>query len=142
MRNPEPDVVDAVRRLRRSGRRLALVSNAGFDEIGGWGASPLAEHFDAVVFSCEVGMAKPDAGIYEHALARVGVTASESLFVGDGGSDEHRGARRVGLRTALVTRYLAESLPGLVAERRLHADEHHEDVPSLADRLLGSAERP
>ena len=143
LREPEPAVVDALARLRRSGRKLALVSNAGFDEIGGWSASPLAEHFEAAVFSCEVGVAKPDAGIYEHALSRIGVAPADALFVGDGGSDEHRGARRLGLRTAIVTRYLAETWPERVAPRRAHADEHHEDVPALADHLLGAgASRP
>jgi FMN phosphatase YigB (HAD superfamily) len=66
------------------------------------------------------------------------VTASESLFVGDGGSDEHRGARRVGLRTALVTRHLRGSPPGLVDGRRALADEHHHDVPDLAETLLAA----
>src|SRR5262245_22002267 len=61
----EPRVVGALARLRGAGVRIALVSNAGFDEIGAWPRSPLAPHFDATVFSCAVGVAKPDAGIYE-----------------------------------------------------------------------------
>ena len=86
-----------------------------------------------------VGVAKPGPGIYEHALSRVGVAAREALFVGDGGSDEHRGARRVGLRTALVTRYLAEAWPERVAERRPHADHEFHDVAAVADHVLAAA---
>lgn len=139
LRNPEPEVVEAVARIRRAGVRTALVSNAGFDEIGAWADSPLAPHFDTAIFSCDVGVAKPDAAIYRHALDRLGLGAEGALFVGDGGSDEHRGARAVGLRPVLVTRWLAEAWPDRVAARAQHVDEVHHDVAAVADRVLGSA---
>jgi putative hydrolase of the HAD superfamily len=135
--NPEPEVVDAVARLKRAGMRIALVSNAGFDEIGAWPRSPLAPHFDATVFSCDVGVAKPDAAIYEHALERVGVPARDAVFVGDGGSDEHRGARAVGLTPVIVTRMAASIWPSKVADRRRHADHEFHDVVAFADHVLG-----
>jgi putative hydrolase of the HAD superfamily len=129
--------VDAVRRLRRHGMKIALVSNAGADEVGAWPRSPFAPHFDAAVFSCDVGAVKPDPAIYEHALRAVGVAAEEAVFVGDGGSDEHRGARAVGLQPVIVTRYAAALWPEAVAARRVHADHAFEDVPEFVDRLLG-----
>lgn len=136
LENPEPEVVSALGRIRAAGTRVALVSNALFEEVEAWPRSPLAEHFDATVFSCDVGIAKPDRGIYEHALARIGVPASDALFVGDGGSDEHRGARAVGLSTVLVTR-LAALPPDLLAPRLAHADHTFADVPSFVDHVLG-----
>jgi len=129
--DPEPSVTDAVRRLRAAGARTALVSNACFDEIGAWPRSPLAPLFDATVFSCEIGRIKPDREIYETALARIGVAAADAVFVGDGGSDEHRGAREAGLRTVLVTR-LAALPPERLAARRAHADHEFEDVETFA----------
>jgi FMN phosphatase YigB (HAD superfamily) len=57
------------------------------------------------------------------------------LFVGDGGSDEHRGARAVGIRSVLVTRLLATWWPERVAERRTHADWEFEDVPAFVEAL-------
>jgi putative hydrolase of the HAD superfamily len=47
---------------------------------------------------------KPDARIYEQALAGLGVPAREGLFVGDGANDELEGARRVGMTPVLVQR--------------------------------------
>jgi putative hydrolase of the HAD superfamily len=39
--------------------------------------------FDTVVVSCAVGLAKPERGVYELVLARLGVAAAEALFVDD-----------------------------------------------------------
>lgn len=127
----ESATVAAVERLRAAGVKVALVSNACAGEIEAWPRSPLAPHFDAAVFSCEVGMVKPQRAIYEHALAAVGAHASDTIFVGDGGSDEHRGARAVGLRTALVTRHASEWWPEIVAARVQHADWTFADVPEF-----------
>ena len=76
-------------------------------------------------------MRKPDPRIYAHALDMVGVRAEDALFVGDGGSDEHRGARGVGIPSVLVTRFLAMYWPERVEERRRLADWEFVDVPAL-----------
>ncbi len=131
----EPSVLDALDRLRVAGIRTALVSDAGADDVEAWERSPLRERLDAVVFSFEVGMRKPDLRIYRDALRRVGVEAPEAVFVGDGGSDEHRGAREVGMRTVLVTRYVSQWWPERIAPRRAHADFVFEDVPTFVAAL-------
>lgn len=135
---PDEGVVPALAALRDADVRLALVSNAAYDEIGAWPESPLAPLFDTVVFSCEVGAVKPDREIYELALARLGHAPHAALFAGDGGSDELRGARRAGLSPVLVTRYLAEVWPRRIDERIPLADHVVHDVPELAERLLGA----
>jgi putative hydrolase of the HAD superfamily len=135
LREVEPGVVHALARLRGAGVRLALVSNACRGEIEGWSASPLAPFFDAAVFSCEVGMVKPDPEIFEHALGRLGERADTAIFVGDGGSDEHRGARAVSLRTALVTRYASRWWPEKMAARREGVHWEFEDVPAFVDAI-------
>ena len=38
---------------------------------------------DIPVLSCEVGVAKPSPGIYEHALTELGVPAEAAIFVDD-----------------------------------------------------------
>lgn len=50
-------------------------------------------------------MMKPDLRIYEYALNRLDVKAEESLFVGDGGSNELAGAKRAGM-ISVFTEYL------------------------------------
>lgn len=56
--------------------------------------------FDHYTYSCDVGMIKPEAGIYEHSLEGLGVAAGEALFLDDR-EDNVEGARRVGLHALL-----------------------------------------
>src|SRR5262249_2350649 len=88
--------------LTGAGTALVLVSNANLDIARAWPACDLASHFDAVVFSCELGVAKPDPRIYRAALERVGATAADTLFVGDGSDDELAGAAAAGLVPVLL----------------------------------------
>jgi FMN phosphatase YigB (HAD superfamily) len=53
--------------------------------------------FDAHVFSHEVGLLKPDAAIYKHALKKYGLTAERTVFVDDLPANVE-GARRVGMQ--------------------------------------------
>jgi putative hydrolase of the HAD superfamily len=130
--NVEADTLALLRRLKAGGLRLALVSNASTGEVSAWPQSPLAALFDATLFSCEVGACKPHPAIYAAALHRIGLAPGEAVFVGDGGSDEHRGARAVGLSTVLITRYLS---PARQAERRPAADHAVPNMACLADWL-------
>jgi putative hydrolase of the HAD superfamily len=97
--------------LRERGLKTGLVSNTmdprwlllrDLDEQG------LAERFDAVVFSSDIGVRKPRPEIFQHALAELGVTADRALFVGDRLIADIRGARDVGMRTVQAMWYRAE----------------------------------
>ena len=132
-------LVDALDRLRSVRIRLGLVSDAGADDVESWPRSPLAPRFDVVVFSYAIGARKPDSRIYQQALRALDVAPSDAIFVGDGGSDEHRGARALGLRTVLVTRLISHWTPQVVAERRPHADYEFDDVAAFVDALGLSA---
>jgi len=90
---PTLEVLDA---LRADGHRLALISNATSDTAEAWPGSPLAARFDAVVFSCDVGLAKPPA-IYRAAADRLGADPATCVFVGDGADGELPGAAAVGM---------------------------------------------
>jgi putative hydrolase of the HAD superfamily len=131
----ETGMLAALDRLRDAGVRTVLVSDAGADDVESWERSPLRKRLDATIFSYQLGVRKPDARIYRHALEAGGVRPEEALFVGDGGSDEHRGARAVGIRPVLVTRLLATWWPERIAERRAHADWEFEDVPAFVEAL-------
>jgi putative hydrolase of the HAD superfamily len=78
---PEPAMVEAVRHARHAGIRTGLISNS-------WGTSRydrplLAELFDGVVLSGEVGMRKPAREIYELGAERVGLPPARCVFVDD-----------------------------------------------------------
>ena len=131
----EPPVLDALDRLRAAGIRTGLVSDAAADDVESWDQSPLTARLDVAVFSYQVGVRKPDARIYRLALDALGTSPTEALFVGDGGSNEHRGARDLGMRTVLVTRFASHWPLDVLEARRPFADFELPDVPALIAAL-------
>jgi putative hydrolase of the HAD superfamily len=86
-------------RFRAAGGRTALLSNSGPEVMARVRADhPLEARFDAVVISCEVGLAKPDPRIFRLCLERLGLSAGAALFVDDR-ADNVEAAARVGLQT-------------------------------------------
>jgi putative hydrolase of the HAD superfamily len=100
-------------------------------EVAAWGDCPLAGLFDAEVFSCMVGCVKPERKIYDDCLRRLGLSAEECLFVGDGGSNELAGARDAGMSTVFVSGVIAELWPERVQQRLSLCDHHVEQVPEV-----------
>jgi len=49
-------------------------------------------------------------------LHRLGITAAEAVFVGDGGSNELRGAREVGMRSILFSGVIAHLWPERITQ--------------------------
>ncbi|MEU4680406.1 HAD-IA family hydrolase [Micromonospora sp. NPDC023737] len=96
------DVLDA---LRDDGHPLALISNATSETAEAWPQSPLARRFDVAVFSCDVGLTKPDPAIYHTAVERLGVAPAECVYVGDGADGELAGAAAVGMTVLRTTEH-------------------------------------
>lgn len=95
---PMPGAEEVLRAVKARGLRTALVSMCAPDTPPRWRASPLARWIDVEVFSCEVGLRKPDPAIYRLACERLGVPPAACLYVGDGSYGELSGARAVGMR--------------------------------------------
>jgi epoxide hydrolase-like predicted phosphatase len=76
-------LVVLIRRLRDAGYRIGLLSNAADDLHAVLDQLEVADAFDAVVLSADVGLVKPDPAIYERILARLGVPAEQAVFVDD-----------------------------------------------------------
>ena len=81
---PVPGALEMLRRLRRLGVRLALVSNgsgaAQRSKIDRFGLAPL---FDTIVIEGEFGAGKPDERVYLYACEQLGVTPAEAWMIGD-----------------------------------------------------------
>ena len=117
--------------LRERGVALAVVSNFDsrlpplLDALG------LAAFFDAVVCSGEAGAAKPHGAIFDHALATLGVDASEALHVGDNCEADYDGARAAGINALLVDRSSTASRAGTIL-----------DLSGILDSFAGSNDSP
>jgi putative hydrolase of the HAD superfamily len=85
----------------QSAYKLSILSNADLSLRGRLEGDIGIHHlFDDVVCSAEVGMAKPEAGIYELAAERLGLEPDECVFVDDLDTNVEA-ARQVGMRAVL-----------------------------------------
>lgn len=99
---PDPGAGETLRAVRDRGLRTAVVSMCAPDTPPLFRSSALAPLVDVEVFSCEVGLRKPDPAIYRLACARLAVEPPACLYVGDGSYGELTGARAVGMRAVRV----------------------------------------
>ena len=114
VRRPREGALDTVDTLRRLGYRIGLLSDCSSELCEAWETTPYAPLVDAPLFSWQERRRKPDPALYATVAARLGVPAAACWYVGDGGSREHDGARRAGMRPVLVTNV---SYPGVAAFR-------------------------
>jgi len=93
----EEDTLDLLRDLSAAGARLALLSNAPSSFGRAAERQPWAAHFTHLMFSGDVGMAKPDPEIWSALVDRLGTTPQDCLFLDDRQVNVD-GARAAGLR--------------------------------------------
>lgn len=125
-----PDVVPALNALRAS-YRLALVTNGSPDlQRAKLMESGLADYFDAVIVSGEIGAGKPEARPFALALDALGVTHTQAIMVGDSYDRDIIGGRNVGLRTAWLRRQTT-----LLEEAREYAGIQISDLYQLSALL-------
>lgn len=78
-----PDMEDLVRRLKQSGYRLYLLSNASVAQHEYWPQYPVSRYFDGKLISCDIGYVKPMYEIYREFIRRFTLREEECLFVDD-----------------------------------------------------------
>lgn len=121
---PYPDTAPFLAELKRRRRKVAVVSNVGFDLEAVFAEHGLAEYVDAFVLSYRVGAMKPEPRMFTEACATLGVRTDEALMIGDSATADS-GATAVGITTLLLP-YTPAGAPhgldaalGLVADRQL-----------------------
>lgn len=109
-----PEVPNALRRLKASGMKTAILSNgspamlqAAVESAG------LVDLLDAVLSVEDVGVYKPHPGVYQLAVDRLGVSSSEISFQSSNAWDAYA-ASAFGMRVIWCNRYgqMRERLPG------------------------------
>ena len=99
---PRPDTLETLADLRARGLKIGLISDCSSEVPAAWDNTPFAELIDAAIFSCSVGMKKPDPRIFRTTTEQLGVKPQECLYVGDGSSHELTGAKKVGMHPVLI----------------------------------------
>src|SRR5260370_36717997 len=95
----------------------------------------LADYFEAVTFSSEVGVRKPHPEIYADALKKLGADPSRTLFVGDRVLEDVQGPKSLGMRAVLTREWRQEDDPGTAdfVIQRLG------ELPAIGSRLVPRA---
>jgi putative hydrolase of the HAD superfamily len=99
---PRPDAASTLTALRERGFRLGMISNASSELSALWAKSAFQPLFDAVLFSADERMMKPDRRLYLRMAELLGAAPEECLFVGDGAYRELQGAAAAGMSPVLI----------------------------------------
>jgi putative hydrolase of the HAD superfamily len=98
---PRPAMVEAIRRIRARGLRVAALTNNWVSTEARPGRAELRELFDVFVESSAVGMRKPDPRIYQLTCRQLGVEPARAAFLDDIGANL-KPARALGMTTIKV----------------------------------------
>lgn len=98
----QPEAMEVLSTLKSHGYPTGLISDCSSDIPIIWRHMPLSPLIDAAVFSCLVGLQKPDPRIYWLATERLMVNPENCLYIGDGDSRELTGASQAGMRPVLI----------------------------------------
>ncbi len=106
-----PGARDAVMKLRARGYRVAVVSNSDGTVADALDAAGFGGLFELVIDSTNVGISKPDPGIFRMALDTLAVAAGATWYVGDSLHHDIGGAGAAGLAGAVLIDPLALGPP-------------------------------
>jgi len=99
---PQEGVLSLLSFLKRRGYKLGLLSNLSSTYKQPVFDFKLAEHFDAMSFSCDEGVKKPDPQIYLRLCSKLGVEPSNVLVVGDSLKTDIEAPAKLGMMTLKI----------------------------------------
>jgi len=109
---PFDETIGTLAALRATGAPLCLVTNGDRDlqrrKAVGSGLLPLLDH---VVISGELGIGKPEPGIFAFALRVCGAAPAEAVMVGDSAGRDVAGAAGAGIRAVWLDRFREGGTP-------------------------------
>lgn len=120
------EILPMLNTLKEKGVRIGLISNCFSEEAAVIKKSILYPFFDAVCLSFDEGVQKPDPAIFKSCIEKLGVSADECLYVGDGGSKELEAAQAIGMKAVQAVWYLKE---GTKQPSKRKADFEHIETP-------------
>lgn len=133
---PRPEIESVLRELSNRGIGLGLLSNCDEREVREWPRSPLSKYFHSTCFSFETGYAKPSADAYVSILRKLKAIPDETIYVGDGGSNELVGAKKAGFGLTVFAEHFVKH-NGLCTPSELEEFKRQADLTiTRFDQLL------
>lgn len=107
-----PGAMSCLNALRSEGHVVVIVTNGSSQQQHAKiDALDLRSAVDGIVVSEDIGIKKPDRGIFETAATATGTTLTDAWMVGDSPRHDIVGAARLGVRTAWLHRGRSWSEP-------------------------------
>jgi 2-haloalkanoic acid dehalogenase type II len=100
-----PDVAPTLQTMKDAGFRLGVLSNRDQPFSDYLTALGLQGYFELILAAGEVKSWKPDPAVFRHAIERMNLEPSQTMYVGDNYYADVEGARNAGLTPVLIDMY-------------------------------------
>jgi HAD superfamily hydrolase (TIGR01509 family) len=128
---PYPGVRTLLTFLRGRGLKIGLLSNAAQVFKSPLETLGLSDYFDAISFSCDTGLAKPNPKAYQNLCDELSVAPSQCLFVGDSIENDERVPTSLGMNALCLRQHTAPRQIADLAWCALTPDQPWENLLAL-----------
>ena len=129
-------VYEMLVQLKERGSHVYLLSNAQscftIDELHTTG---LYDLFDGIIISSDVGVKKPSTRIFDIAFKQFGISAADSVYVGNDMRDDVLGATKSGIRTVYIHTEQSGSYPELDIPEPTFMVKSHSEMKQLLTKM-------
>lgn len=98
------ETIDVLSKLKNQKTRLGLISNLASPYKSPFFDLGIDEYFDEFLFSCDVGLRKPDKRIYENIVEKFGINPAQALMIGDKIHADVDGPKSIGMNAVHLDR--------------------------------------
>ena len=115
----EEDIYNTLLRIKEKGYKIGVISNTCYyDEvmIECFKHAKIYDLIDDFTFSYSLRIGKPQRAIFEKALYKMGVKASEAIMVGDNLKSDIRPALELGMKTVWLNSKRSENDSGIIPD--------------------------
>jgi len=127
---PYPNVIPTLKKLKSKGIKLAILSDAprlqAYIRLADLG---LLDYFDPIVTLEDTGKRKPHPAPFKKILSELKLKPQEVLMVGDAPQWDIKGAKQVGMKTALAMYGLVDHANA----KKIRADYEISDIKELVN---------
>ena len=99
---PRSDAIETLSHLKYEACKTGLISDCSAEVPVIWKDTPFAKLVDVAIFSCLVGMKKPDLRIYRLATEQLNVEPQDCLYIADGIGRELSVASQIGMHAVQI----------------------------------------
>ena len=99
-----PETEEVLHKLRQKKLRIGMISNLASPYTTAYFSLGLYKLIDHHIFSCDIGMIKPNPKIYVYELEALCVQPYEAVMVGDKLPQDVLGPKEIGMRAVLLDR--------------------------------------